>query len=92
MKSGFKSTVSIIIQIYILVRFGHTIHYYSDIYQSRNMEINLCNRCHEETITIEKCDLCNTVFKSLCPECNLLFEVSHLNCNEIPKLNKVILE
>ena len=56
------------------------------------MPNEICRRCGEDTTLIEKCPICAQVIKSLCPECNVVFESFHSECIEIDKLGKIVIE
>ena len=56
------------------------------------MRTELCRHCGEETIEAEKCNICRESFKFLCPECNVIYEDYHSNCQEITELGKVVID
>ena len=56
------------------------------------MRNEICRRCGEDTNQIEKCTICHQVIKSLCPECNIVFDSYHSKCIEIDQLGKIVIE
>ena len=62
------------------------------IFPQYNMRNEICRRCGEDTTQIEKCTICHQVIKSLCPECNVVFDSYHSKCTEIDQLGKIVIE
>ena len=61
-------------------------------FQARAMQFELCRHCGEETIKADKCKTCREVFKFVCPECNIVYEEFHSNCQDNRVIEKAIIE
>ena len=54
------------------------------------MQFELCRHCGEQTIKADKCNICQRVFKFVCPECNIVYEEYHSDCQTVPVIKKIV--